>query len=58
MRCADWQVKSLADIGNIVVADDNGIPVYVKDVATSARRHRVLVSSATCGSRMRSKESS
>jgi cobalt-zinc-cadmium resistance protein CzcA len=27
-------VKDLADIGNIVVATHNGIPVYIKDIAT------------------------
>src|SRR5579872_2912269 len=32
-------VKSLADIGNIVVATHNGIPVYVKDVAQVAIDH-------------------
>ena len=33
------QVKDLADIGNIVVATRNGIPVYVKDVATVTLGH-------------------
>jgi len=33
------QVKSLEDIGNIVVATHNGIPVYVKDVAIVAIDH-------------------
>jgi cobalt-zinc-cadmium resistance protein CzcA len=33
------QVKSLSDIGNIVVATHNGIPVYVKDVARVAIDH-------------------
>jgi cobalt-zinc-cadmium resistance protein CzcA len=33
------QVKDLADIGNIVVATHNGIPVYVKDVATVTIGH-------------------
>jgi cobalt-zinc-cadmium resistance protein CzcA len=33
------QVKSLADIGNIVIATHAGIPVYVKDVATVAIDH-------------------
>jgi heavy metal efflux system protein len=33
------QVKSLADIGNIVIATHTGIPVYVKDVATVAIDH-------------------
>jgi cobalt-zinc-cadmium resistance protein CzcA len=32
-------VKDLADIGNIVVATRNGIPVYIKDVATVAMGH-------------------
>jgi cobalt-zinc-cadmium resistance protein CzcA len=27
------QVKSLSDIGNVVIATHNGIPVYVKDIA-------------------------
>jgi len=33
------QVRSLEDIGNIVAATHNGIPVYVKDVATVAIGH-------------------
>jgi cobalt-zinc-cadmium resistance protein CzcA len=33
------QVKSLDDIGNIVITTHNGIPVYVKDVATVAIDH-------------------
>jgi len=33
------QVKSLEDIGNIVVATHNGIPVFVKDVAIVAIDH-------------------
>jgi cobalt-zinc-cadmium resistance protein CzcA len=33
------QVRSLEDIGNIVVATHNGIPVYVKDVASVAIDH-------------------
>ena len=33
------QVRNLDDIGNIVVATHNGIPVYVKDVATVAIDH-------------------
>src|SRR6478609_9471680 len=33
------QVRSLEDIGNIVVATHNGIPVYVKDVAKVAMGH-------------------
>src|SRR4051812_11827949 len=33
------QVRSLEDIGNIVAATHNGIPVYVKDVATVAIDH-------------------
>jgi len=32
-------VKDLADIGNIVVATHDGIPVYVKDIATVAIGH-------------------
>jgi cobalt-zinc-cadmium resistance protein CzcA len=32
-------VRSLADIGNIVVATHNGIPVYIKDVANVAIDH-------------------
>ena len=33
------QVRTLEDIGNIVVATHNGIPVYVKDVANVAIDH-------------------
>ena len=33
------QVRSLEDIGNIVIATHTGIPVYVKDVATVAIDH-------------------
>jgi heavy metal efflux system protein len=33
------QVKSLADIGNVVIAVHNGIPVYVKDIAKVAIDH-------------------
>jgi cobalt-zinc-cadmium resistance protein CzcA len=33
------QVKSLSDIGNIVIATHNGIPVYVKDIAKVAIDH-------------------
>jgi cobalt-zinc-cadmium resistance protein CzcA len=33
------QIKTLEDIGNIVVASHNGIPVYVKDVAIVAVDH-------------------
>ncbi len=33
------QVKTLSDIGNIVVSTHNGIPVYVKDVAQVAIDH-------------------
>ena len=32
-------VKSLADIGNIVVATHTGIPVYIKDIATVTTGH-------------------
>jgi cobalt-zinc-cadmium resistance protein CzcA len=33
------QVKTLEDIGNIVVATHNGVPTYIKDVATVAIDH-------------------
>ncbi len=33
------QVKSLADIGNIVVATHNGIPTYIRDVGTVTIDH-------------------
>src|SRR5512140_1863384 len=33
------QVRSLEDIGNIVVATHNGIPTYIKDVGTVALDH-------------------
>jgi len=29
----DGQVKSLSDIGNIVVSDNNGVPILVKDIS-------------------------
>ncbi|NLJ43003.1 MAG: CusA/CzcA family heavy metal efflux RND transporter [Bacteroidales bacterium] len=29
----DGQVKSLSDIGNIVVSDNNGIPILIKDIS-------------------------
>jgi heavy metal efflux system protein len=33
------QIRTLEDIGNIIVASHNGIPVYVKDIATVAIDH-------------------
>ena len=33
------QVKTLADIGNIVVASHNGVPVFIRDIATVAIDH-------------------
>ena len=53
-------VRNLDDIGNIVVATHNGIPVYVKDVGDggASTTRPASASSATCGSRTRSKASS
>ena len=49
-------VKSLEDIGNIVVASRSGIPVTVKDVGTSRSGvRRGSGNSATCSRTMRSK---
>ena len=52
-------VKSLEDIGNIVVAAHGGIPVFVNDIGTVAiGARRGSASSATCGRTTPSKASS